>query len=184
MPSNEALELIESVLTSVNEADRWQYRYADIQKKKKDELEKQIAAEKKKVEYYGKDPSKLKKLEDELSDFPEIKETMLKDYRKGTVRNKEKLNPSKKLGNNHNFDTDEVKSRHKSLNNDDEPSKFLYNPITKNFYGPNTDLSNKQKAMLKRIDKRTKAFDTTHLHDPKHEAAQILIEALDTLLSE
>ena len=67
MPSNEAIELLENVLSSVNESERWQYRYNDIIKSKKAEIEKQITAEKRKIEDYGKkDTSKLEELKDEL----------------------------------------------------------------------------------------------------------------------
>ena len=80
--SNEAINIVESVLSSVNESERWQYRYADMQEKKLKDINKQIKNERKKIEEYGKDRTKLDELLDRRSQLT-IPDTELEDIRKG-----------------------------------------------------------------------------------------------------
>ncbi len=175
MPSNEAIELLENVLSNINESERWQYRQADSIKKKRDDLEKQIEAEKKKVEFYGKDPGKLKELKEKLYTTAYVDNDKLKKYRTGTNDRGRKLNPKDQ------FDKRYISDRHDVVRNSDED--ILYTPLVNNGTHYERKLP-KNKDMYDRIDKRTKAFDTTNLHNIKHEAACILIEALNTLLNE
>ena len=179
MASNEAIELIEQVL---GESERWQYRQADLLNKKRDDLDKKIENEKKKVEYYGKDPDKLEELEWEKSKIPYVNNKKLINYRKGTDHKNSKLNPKKQ----YNEEDNKISRRHKSLvdfNQKPNPDldETLYNPMTEKWLTPNIGrLDKKKRAFHERINKRTAAFDTT----AKHEAACILIEALNTLLNE
>jgi hypothetical protein len=170
MPSNEALELVESVLTSVSESERWQYRHADLINKKQADLDKKIENEKKKVEYYGKDPSKLEELKSNKYSIPYVKNDELREFRTGTHYNKEKLNLRKDQ------DQREARNRGVELKN----AETNYNLFVDRSRFTNAELDPKTKALHTRIDKRTKAFDTT----AKHEAACILIEALNTLINE
>ena len=171
MPSNEAIELIESVLTSVSESERWQYRYDDLINKKKADLEDQLENEEKKIVYYGKkDQSKYKKIGKDLSDLYNLdtNSSRLNTYRKGigsTKSEDEKLDLNPKSNPLYDYDKDEARSRHKYLQNMNK-EKITNSP--------------KSKDMHDRINLRTKAFDTT----AKHEAALILIEALNTILNE
>ena len=169
MPSNEAIELLESVLSSVSESERAYYRIYDIYQKKINDLDNQIKNEEKKVEYYGKNPNKLNKLIVERNNL----ESKSKQYDFDPERISER-----KGNRNPNVSGDYFRKKASGIS-----SYFGSNdPLRPGV--ENKNLSNKEKAMLERIDKRTKAFDTTHLHDPKHEAAIILIEALNTLLNE
>ena len=211
MPSNEAIELLENVLSSVSESERWQYRYADALKKKREDLKKKIENEKKKIEYYGKDPSKLKELEKELkiatpdneSDAKNI-DNVINNYRKGTesyaVRHgndriehrTEKLSKDNTIKKAKEFSENiegSLENRDYEINwrNDALKGKEPYGRRY-GWAGENelVRISNKlkykpnHKNMHDRINKRTAAFDTT----AKHEAAMILIEALNTLLNE
>ena len=178
MPSNETLELLENVLSSVSESERWQYRQADLIKKKRDDLDKKIENEKRKVEYYGKDPATLEYLKKEKSKIPNVSDDKLMIYRKGIDPNRiGDPKTSKKL----NFDNNQttIKRRHNNLVNYEDNDTHLYNTITDKHKALNI-LNKKEKALHDRINKRTAAFDTT----AKHEATMILIEALNTLLNE
>ena len=175
MPSNEAIDLLENVLSNISESERWQYRDADIANKKIAELNKQIDDEEKKIEYYDKDPSKQKELIRKLRKVHNFSNDWVNAYRKGIdAYTGEKLNPKE---NDH--DKDEIKDRRIwfKTNIDD---KTLFNGATHERHPLNNNLTDKEKALHDRINKRTKAFDTT----AKHEACMILIEALNTLLNE
>ena len=171
MPSNEAIELLESVLSSVNESERWQYRHADLLKKKQADLEDQLEDEEKKIIYYGKkDQSKYKKIGNDLANLYNLdhNSSKINNYRKGIgsyINNGGKLDLNPKSNSRYEYDEDEAKNRHNYLQNMNK-EKITNSP--------------KSKDMHDRINLRTAAFDTT----AKHEAAMILIEALNTLLNE
>lgn len=165
MPSNETLELIESVLTSVSESERAYYRIYDIYQKKINDLDNQIKNEEKKVEYYGKNPDKLNKLIVERNNL----ESKSKQYDFDPERISER-----KGNRNPNVSGDYFRKKASGI------SSYLGSTDPLRPGVKNRKLSDNEEALHKRIDKRTKAFDTT----AKHEAACILIEALNTLLNE
>ena len=166
MPSNETIELLENVLSSVSESDRAYYRIYDIYKNKLNDLNRQIANEEKKVEYYGKDNNKLFELKKEKDALRYKVAEHLPKYE--TVDN---LKKGKRDYGNQGMGK-YFKLHTAGLANTNELK--LRTGIE------NRKLSDNEEALHKRIDKRTKAFDTT----AKHEAALILIEALNTLLNE
>jgi chromosome segregation ATPase len=164
MASNEAMELLENVLSSVNESERAIYRALDIEQKKLqqeiNELEDERTKERKKVEEYHKDPNRyyeimneLEKKRQELDHTKDHARAVFNPMRNGTNEYGEKA----KSGN--------TSSRHTILT---ARTNYELNKQPKN------------KELHDRINKRTKLYDTT----AKHEACMILIEALNTLLNE
>jgi hypothetical protein len=168
MPSNEALDLLESVLSSISESERWQYRIGDIREKQKERERKRVLM--------GKNDEEYNDIDTPTEDLELARKGIQsKDFKKSKYYRRYTPNEVREVLKN----TLKSSSGYKGQGFSKEE---LDHPAFKNSAGGTYYIENEpeHKAMHDRINTRTELYDTT----AKHEAAMILIEALNTLLNE
>lgn len=167
MPSNEAIEILENVLSSVSESERWQYRLGDIREEQKERERKRVLM--------GKNAREYNDIETPTEE--------LKLARKGITK--------RTFPDDAKYEIDQRRNLAKStLSSTIAPKGYVstayelkYPGFKSNNSGTNgihyIEREPEHKDMHDRINARTEEYDTT----AKHEAVMILIEALNTLLN-
>ena len=174
------IKLIESVLDTVIQESRlgkYYKHYEDRVKEIEDKYKDLEDKERKKIDYFNGNPEKLK-------DIQRKKELELDDLKTKFLGKPGWQMPVEnyKYAANGELNPEFVRTTLKRIKNTDSDTSDLNDKQINRLLliNQNNRPQGKAAGLHDRINKRTKAFDTT----AKHEAAMILIEALNTLLNE
>lgn len=194
MPSNEAVELLENVLSSVNESRRAIYRIADIEREKdlerhRDNNKRQQAEYKKINKLYGGYSGKTKPMLNIESD--RNVEDMKRDNKNYEIKHAEK----EAKGKDWEKDLTQRKGFVKRNTRELEAKAPIPDSMADEYINVRTDAFDRKNPHAKRkgdptyyssgeFSRELKEDDKEAKERAKHEAACILIEALNTLLNE